>query len=127
MVQLFFRASAIAAAAAFFAFSREIGAPYGFGICCAFAPAAQRRMIRVARNFTTDREDILFLLVSFVVVRFKCRPHRAEGSVREYIAHSATRMNTEKRKSETGCGLFGSVARCLTSAIQKRYIQSCPE
>src|SRR5690242_21420582 len=33
MFQWFFSASAIAGAAAFLAFSRLIGAPYGFGIC----------------------------------------------------------------------------------------------
>src|SRR5271156_1400802 len=83
MVQLFFRASASAGSAAFFAASVEMGAPEGLGIC-AFADAAQKRIVRAARKFKTNREDMASSpgLVSVICrAGALCRPPRNRGGL----------------------------------------------
>src|SRR5947208_10135136 len=77
--QLFLRASASAAATAFLALSRPIGAPYGFGIC-ASALEAHSANNMANRDFRIVCDMVLLLCLATVVklhvlglrARFQC-------------------------------------------------------
>src|SRR4029453_9175590 len=72
MVQLFLRASAIAAAAAFFAFSPLTGAPYGFGNWAETVAAQRTRaMAHAAFNIARDMSASPSLMSDLSLIRHR--------------------------------------------------------
>src|SRR5713226_3012013 len=72
IVQLFFLASAIAAAATFFAVSRLIDTPYGFGICARVLEAPSTSATQ-SKDLTRNFGDMIPPLFPFLRGRPSCR------------------------------------------------------
>src|SRR5258706_151227 len=148
--QLFLRASASAAAASFLAFSRLMGAPYGFGICASALDAHSANNM-ASRDFRIVCDMVLLLCLATVVkprlYANRCgidlipRPQRSDARVGDLfvqdgddhvplvlaglgLAGGTDFLAVFQVQAGFGFHFFrsGSVFQCASNLLQRRWI-----